>query len=78
MATAYVINGIQSSAIGYFIVALGWLAFGASLAYRSLFDTPVTAANASESARASYRFARYVTLFAFLTIIVGIAIRWAR
>ena len=77
MAIAYVIEGIRSSAIGVVVIALGWLTLGAAQSYRSLFNTPVTAANASERARAHYRIARVVALISFLAIIIGIAIRWA-
>jgi hypothetical protein len=77
MAAANVIGAIQTSGIGYLVGALGWLALGAAQSYRSLFNTPVSAANAKETARAHYRLAQFVALFAFLTIIVGIAIQWA-
>jgi len=55
---------------------IGWLAVGLAQGYRSLFETPVTAHNASERARAGYRLAWIVTLFAFPAILIGIAMRW--
>jgi hypothetical protein len=69
------INGLQRSPIGSLVSALGWLALGAAQAYRATFDTPVTAVSAGEERFEHYRVARFVTLLAFLTVVVGLAFR---
>jgi hypothetical protein len=73
MAGAYGIEAVQTGSPGHFVMAIGWLAVGLAQSYRSFFDTPVTSHNASERARAHYRLAWFVTLFAFPVIIIGIA-----
>jgi hypothetical protein len=69
------INGFHRSPIGSLLSALGWFAFGAAQAYRSNFDTPVTAVSAGEKRFEHYRIARFVTLLAFLMVVVGLAFR---
>jgi hypothetical protein len=68
-------NGFHRSPIGSLLSALGWLAFGAAQAYRSNFDTPVTAVSAGQKRFGHYRVARFVTLIAFLMVVVGLAFR---
>ena len=75
MAGAFLINGFHRSIIGSFVSVLGWFALGAAQAYRSTFDTPVTAANVGERGLVKYRAARFVALFALLAIVVGLAFR---
>ena len=75
MAGAYGSEAVQAGIPGRYVMAIGWLAVGLAQGYRSLFETPVTAHNASERARAGYRLAWIVTLFAFPAILIGIAMR---
>ncbi|HWH41360.1 MAG TPA: hypothetical protein VNU21_16055 [Usitatibacter sp.] len=75
MAGTYGSEAVQAGVPGRFVMAIGWLAVGLAQGYQSLFEMPVTARNASERARAHYRLARFVTLFAFPTILIGIAMR---
>jgi hypothetical protein len=74
MAVMYVINAIQASSIGYFVAACGWALVGATQWWG--WRSSVGAADAPEAFLRRKKIALYVTLFAFLIILGGLAARW--
>ena len=70
MAAMYTVDAIHSSVPAYFVVAFGWALLGAIQSWRWRTEG---GAGADPKRRP---FASYLTVFAFLVIIGGVASRW--
>jgi hypothetical protein len=74
MAVMYLVNAIQGSSIGYFLAAFGWALVGATQWWG--WRSSTGGGDVSEAFLKRKRIALYVTLFAFLIIVGGLAARW--
>ena len=74
MAVMYLVDAIQGSSIGYFVAACGWALIGAVQWWG--WRPGIGAGDVSDPFLKRKKITLYVTMFALLVIVGGLAARW--